>query len=92
MLIVDRKVPVARLIPVDGSPGLRQEHSTYAVESQDVEDEAKLARLEAAGVVVPPAVAGSPRELIRSWTPVPGAGLVEAVLAGRREDDGDGYR
>ena len=92
VVIMDRTVPVARLVPVDGPPGVRRERTAYALENRELEDEAKLARLEAAGVVLPPAVAGSPLELIRSWTAVPGAGLVEAVIAGRREDDGGGCR
>ena len=87
ILIMDRKIPVARLIPVEASPGVHQERSAYSVASNELEDEAKLARLEAAGVVSSPVVAGSALELIRSWAPVPGAGLVEAVIAGRREDD-----
>ena len=89
---MDRKVPVARLTPVGGSPGVRQERSAYAVANQELEDEAKVARLEAAGVLLPPATAGSAAELIRNWAPIPSAGLVEAVLASRREDDGEGYR
>ena len=92
VLVMDRKVPVARLIPVGGPQGVQQEPSAYVVANQELEDEAKLARLEGAGVIVPPAMTGSAAELIRSWAPVPGAGLVEAVIASRREDDGEGYR
>ena len=92
VLVMDRKVPVARLIPVGGSQGVQQEPSAYVVANQELEDEAKLARLEGAGVIVPPAKTGSAAELIRSWAPVPGAGLVEAVIASRREDDGESYR
>lgn len=92
VLVMDRKFPVARLTPVGGSPGLREEPSAHAVANQELEDEARLARLEAAGVLLPPATPGSAAELIRNWAPVPGAGLVEAVIAGRREDDGEGYR
>ena len=89
---MDRKVPVARLIPVGGSQGVQQEPNAYVVANQELEDEAKLARLEGAGVIVPPAMTGSAAELIRSWAAVPGAGLVEAVIASRREDDGESYR
>ena len=92
ILVMDRKVPVARLTPVGGSPGVRQQRSAYAVSNRELEDEAKLARLEAAGVLLPPATAGSAAELIQGWAPVVGAGLVEAVIAARREEDGEDYR
>ena len=92
VLVMDRKVPVARLIPVDATPEVREERAEYAVESRKIEDEAKLARLEASGVITRPARMGSSRDLIRSWKPIPGTGLVEAVIAARRETDADDYR
>lgn len=92
VLVMDRKVPVARLIPVDATPGTREERPEYVIESRRMEDEAKLARLEASGTITQPARTGSSRDLIRSWKPIPGAGLVEAVIAARRENDGDDYR
>ena len=69
---MDRKVPVARLIPVGALPGVREEPGEYVVANQELEDEAKLARLEGAGVIVPPALTGSAVELdtssqIRNW-------------------------
>ncbi len=95
VLILDRKVPVACLTPVDGGTGVRQERSSYAVGEQEdraLEDEARLARLEAAGLVSRPKASGSPLETVLGWEPLPGVGLVEAVLANRREDDEKGYR
>ena len=89
---MDRKVQVARLIPVDATPGVREERAEYIAESRKMEDEAKLARLEASGVFTRPARTGSSRDPIRSWKPIAGVGLVEAVIAARRESDGDDYR
>ena len=71
--IVDRSTPVARLVPIEAA-GVRDD------------GEAKLARLEAAGVVSRQD-AGSPLETVLAWPRVPGVGLVDATLAARREDD-----
>lgn len=91
ILIMDRTLPVARLTPVDMHLGVQEERAAYVVEKRKLNDEAKLARLEAAGVIKRPERTDSPLKLVRSWKPMPGAGLVEAVVAERREDDG-GYR
>ena len=94
VLILDRKVPVAWLAPVDGLAILRQESPVYEVDpdaERELEEEARIARLTAAGVISR-ASRGSPLETVRSWGPLPGMGLVEAVLANRREDDEKGYR
>ena len=98
VLVLDRNVPIARLTPVEGAAGVRQEREAYAVgelgeaEQRELEDEARVARLEAAGVLSRPKRGGDIRETVRSWGPLPGMGLVEAVLANRREDDEKGYR
>lgn len=70
VLVFDRDVPIARLVPLEASTG------------QDAGDEDRLARLEAEGLVrrgtghieVPPPL-----------PPGEGAGLVEALLAERDE-------
>ena len=102
VLILDRDVPIARLTPVEGAAGVRQEREAYAVGElgeaeqreleRELEEEARVARLEAAGVLSRPKRGGDIRETVRSWGPLPGMGLVEAVLANRREDDEKGYR
>ena len=89
VLIVDRTVPVAWLAPVDQLTTARQEVPTYAVDGEperELEDEARIARLTAAGVLSRPR-RGCPLETVKGWDPLPGAGLVEAVIADRREDD-----
>lgn len=91
ILIMDRTVPVARLTPVEAPSGVQEECAADVIESRKLEDEAKLARLEAAGVIKRAERTDSLLELVQSWKPIPGAGLVEAVVAERREDDG-GYR
>ena len=87
--IVDRSTPVARLVPIEAA-GVRDDSATYALGGRDgrgVEDEAKLARLEAAGVVSRQD-ARSPLQTVVGWPRLPGTGLVEAILDARREDDG----
>lgn len=98
ILILDRNVPVARLTPIQRTVGVRQERGAYAVddlsdeEERELEEEARIARLEAAGILSRPKRGGDIRETVRSWAPLTGIGLVEAVLANRREDDEKGYR
>ena len=93
MIIVDRSTPVARLVPIEAA-GVREEGATYALRGRGVEtekgleDEAKLTRLEAAGVVARED-AGSPLQTVLAWPPLPGTGLVDTILDARRED---GYR
>lgn len=89
VLIMDRKVPVAWLTPVDAVATLRQERPAYTVDPEserELEEEARIARLTAAGIISRPR-RGHPLETVRGWEPLPGAGLVEAIIAERREDD-----
>ena len=72
--IVDRSTPVARLVPIEAA-GVRDD------------GEAKLARLEAAGVVSRQATR-SPLQTVVAWPRLPGTGLVEAIVETRRETDG----
>ncbi|MCY4014172.1 MAG: type II toxin-antitoxin system prevent-host-death family antitoxin [Gammaproteobacteria bacterium] len=93
VIIVDRSTPVARLVPIEAA-GVRDEGATYALHGRggegqtELEDEAKLTRLEAAGVVVRDGT-GSPLQTVLAWPRLPGTGLVDAILDARRED---GYR
>ena len=53
VIIVDRATPVARLVPIEATV-VRDDGAAYALGERDdriLEGEAKLARLEAAGVV-----------------------------------------
>lgn len=85
--IVDRSTPVARLVPIEAA-GVRDDGATYALGGRDgLEDEAKLTRLEAAGVVSRQDT-GSPLQTVLAWPRLPGAGLVEVILEARRDDDG----
>ena len=87
--IVDRSTPVARLVPIEAA-GVRDDGATYALGERDgggLEDEAKLARLEAAGVVSRQATR-SPLQTVVAWPRLPGTGLVEAIVETRRETDG----
>ena len=93
VIIVDRSTPVARLVPIE-SAGVRDEGATYALHGRGgegekaLEDEARLTRLEAAGVVVRDDT-GSPLQTVLAWPRLPGTGLVDTILDERRED---GYR
>lgn len=68
--IVDRGRPVARLVPAVGSDG--------------GDDEARLRRLERAGLIRR-GRSGPPSELLLSPPPRAGASVVEALLEERRE-------
>ncbi|MYE14777.1 MAG: type II toxin-antitoxin system prevent-host-death family antitoxin [Gammaproteobacteria bacterium] len=94
VLILDRDVPIARLTPVEGAVDLREERTDYVLEeeSREVQDEARVARLVAAGVLSRPRRGGDIRAIVRGWDPLPGGGLVEALLEMRREDREKGYR
>ena len=93
VLIMDRKIPVARLVPVAGSSDRLEEGAGAGGTSETVEmeEQAKLARLESSGIVVRQAP-GNPREIIRQWRPLYAARLVAAVLEERRGGPGDGVR
>ena len=83
VLVMERRTPIARIIPV----GL---DSDGGREGDSVDREAKLARLERAGIVVRRG-SGSPLDVLgqplRS-----GAGVLEALLEERSEEAREGYR
>ena len=92
VLVLDRKTPVARLVPAGFGAEARQQRARYDTEAvKQLADEAKLARLERAGVVVRHG-ADEPMEIVRSWKRVEDANLVEAVIEERDEDYREGYR
>ncbi len=83
VLVLDRRTPVARIVPMGhalGNPDAADE----------VDEDARIARLERAGVLSrrgadsPLKVLGQP---LRS-----GAGVLDALLAGRSEERRDGRR
>ena len=83
VLVMERRTPVARIVPV----GRGAEDGN---EPDDVDRDARLARLEHAGVVVRRAGA-SPLDVIRE--PLRrGAGVLEALLDERSEERREGYR
>ena len=83
VLVMERRTPIARIVPV----GL---DSDGRGEGDRVDREAKLARLEQAGIVVRRGT-GSPLDMpgqpLRA-----GAGVLEALLEERSEESRDGYR
>ena len=83
VLVVERRTPVARIVPVGRG-------AEDGKEADDVDRNAKLARLERAGVVVRRG-SGSPLDLLGQ--PLrPGAGVLEALLDERSEERYEGYR
>lgn len=101
VLIFDRKTPVARLVPLKASTVIREAQASYTAAPVSTEsaaesnapdsDEERLARLERKGLIIR---AQKPLSLdvVRSWTPIEGTGLVEAIIQERREDYESGYR
>ena len=83
VLVMERRTPIARIVPV----GLDAEDGK---EADQVDKEAKLARLERAGIVVRRG-SGSPLDMLgqplRS-----GVGVLEALLDERLEGSREGYR
>ena len=83
VLVMERTTPIARIVPV----GIDTEGGE---EADGVDEEAKLARLERAGIVVRRG-SGSPLDVLgqplRS-----GAGVLEALLDERSEESRDGDR
>ena len=83
VLILDRKTPVARIVPL----GRSLEHARHA---DDVDEDARIVRLERAGVLSrrsfesPLTVLGQPFR--------PGAGILEALLEERSEERREGRR
>ena len=83
VLVMERRTPIARIVPV----GL---DSDGGREGDSVDREAKLARLEQAGIVVRRG-SGSPLDVLGQ--PLrPGAGVLEALLEERSEESREGYR
>ena len=83
VLVMERRTPVARIVPV----GLG---SQSAGEGDHVDREAKLARLERAGIVVRRG-SGSPLDVLGQPLRA-GAGVLDALLEERSEESRDGYR
>ena len=83
VLVLERRTPIARIVPVGrAAAGMAQR--------DNVDRNAKLARLEHAGVVARRA-AGSPLDVVRQPLQ-PGGGVLEALLEERSEERREGYR
>ena len=83
VLVMERRTPVARIVPVGGGAG-------GAAEADDVDRDAKLVRLEHRGIVVRRG-SGSPLDVLGQ--PLrPGAGILEALLDERSEERHEGRR
>ncbi len=83
VLIMERKTPIARIVPV-GRGG------TDETGADDVDRNAKLARLEQAGVLTRSG-SGSPLDVLGDPLPA-GTGLLQALLDERSEERREGYR
>lgn len=83
VLIMQRKTPVARIVPVGLS-------GTGGSVGDEADRNAKLARLESSGVVARRAK-GTPLELVRQ-PPSSGARVLDALLEERLEERSEGYR
>ena len=83
VLVLDRRTPVARIVPV----GRALDHARHA---DDVDEDARIERLERAGVLSrrsfesPLEVLGQPFR--------PGAGILETLLEERSEERREGHR
>ena len=83
VLVMERRTPIARIVPVGiDSQGGR--------EGDRVDAEAKVARLEQAGIVVRRG-SGSPLDVLERPLRA-GAGVLEALLDERSEESREGYR
>ena len=83
VLVMDRRTPVARIVPVGHEAEGRPEMDA-------VDSDAKLTRLVQADIVTRRG-AGSPRDILRQ-TVGQGGGLLEAVLEERAEERHEGSR
>ena len=83
VLVMERRTPIARIVPV----GL---DSQGGREGDRVDGDAKVARLEQAGIVVRRA-SGSPLDVLGRPLRA-GAGVLEALLDERSEELREGYR
>lgn len=94
VLVMERKKPVARLVPIEpmATTLLREEAAAYFAPAAKVEtDEEKIARLERKGLIVR-GNGQSPIDIVRSWKPLKGVDLLEALLAEREEVRRSPYR
>ena len=83
VLVVERRTPVARIVPVGIDAG-------GGKQADSVDEDAKLVRLERAGIVVRRG-SGSPLDLL--GPPLhSGAGVLEALLDERSEESREGCR
>ena len=83
VLVMERRTPVARIVPVGIDAG-------GGKQADSVDEDAKLARLERAGIVVRHG-SGSPLDLL--GPPLhSGAGVPEALLDERSEESREGCR
>ena len=91
---MDRKTPVAWLVPVSDTAGVRDDRGLYRAENRApaLEEEAKIARLESAGIVVRRNPECPLAYMRRSPPPVVSANLLEALLEEREEEYRAGYR
>ncbi len=83
VLIMERRTPVARIVPVGRGAG-------DAAEADDVDNDARLSRLEHAGIVVRRR-SGSPRDVL-GQSLHRGAGVLQALLDERSEERREGCR
>ena len=83
VLVMERRTPVARIVPVGRG-------AEDGKEADDVDRNAKLARLERAGIVVRRG-SGSPLDLLGQPLRA-GAGVLEALLDERSEERREGCR
>ena len=83
VLIMERRTPVARIVPVGRG-------ANDGAEADDVDRDAKLARLEHMGVVARLG-SGSPLDILGQPLRA-GAGILEALLDERSEERREGYR
>ncbi len=83
VLVMERRTPIARIVPMglDAQGGGQGDH---------MDQEAKLARLEQAGIVVRHG-SGSPLDVLGQPLRA-GARVLEALLEERSEESRDGYR
>ena len=81
--IMERKTPIARIVPV-GRGGMDE------AGADDMDRNAKLARLEQAGVLTR-RVSGSPLDVLGAPLPA-GTGILQALLEERSEERREGYR
>ena len=83
VIVMERKTPIARIVPVSSEP-------EGPVQDDEVAEEARLTRLEQAGIVRRLGH-GSPLEALDRPLPKETC-LLDALLAERADESGSGYR